>query len=190
MSGDGGFLIAWESNGQGGASSGVYAQRFDATGGREGGEAQVNSYTTGGQPAVGMSSDGTFVIAWVGNGEIVARPFSETGDPSNAEFRVNTHTVNQQTTPKVAMSDAGTSLVVWTSQSQDGQLAGIFAQRFALPVVLDIDGDGSTEALTDGLLVLRYHFGFKGATLISGAVAVGCTRCTPEAILSYLQSLD
>ena len=35
----------------------------------------------------------------------------------------------------------------------------------------DIDGDGETEALTDGLLVLRYLFGFSGTTLSEGAVS-------------------
>ncbi|MCS5570643.1 MAG: hypothetical protein NZ768_10015, partial [Pseudomonadales bacterium] len=35
----------------------------------------------------------------------------------------------------------------------------------------DIDGDGETEALTDGLLVLRYLFGFSGTTLSESAVS-------------------
>ena len=43
----------------------------------------------------------------------------------------------------------------------------------------DIDGDGQSDPLTDGLLLLRYLFGFTGATLITGAVdLVNCTRCT------------
>jgi hypothetical protein len=46
---------------------------------------------------------------------------------------------------------------------------------------LDIDGNGEADALTDGILILRYLFGFRGATLIDGAVAPDCTRCTaPE----------
>jgi hypothetical protein len=32
-------------------------------------------------------------------------------------------------------------------------------------------------------------FGFGGATLVSGAVGPGCTRCTAPAIESYLASL-
>jgi DNA-binding beta-propeller fold protein YncE len=54
----------------------------------------------------------------------------------------------------------------------------------------DIDGDGQTEPLTDGLLLLRYLFGFTGATLVSGAVdVVNCTRCTAAVIEAYLGAL-
>ena len=53
---------------------------------------------------------------------------------------------------------------------------------------LDIDGDNQVEALTDGLLLLRYLFGFEGATLIEGAVAVGAARTTAAEISSYVRS--
>jgi hypothetical protein len=55
---------------------------------------------------------------------------------------------------------------------------------------LDIDLDGQVEPLTDGLLVLRYVFGFRDAVLINGAVdTVNCTRCTADEIEAYIQSL-
>ena len=53
----------------------------------------------------------------------------------------------------------------------------------------DIDGDGGTDALTDGLLVIRYLFGFTGNALINGAVSPGATRTTAAAIINYLMSL-
>ncbi|MFP6796865.1 MAG: thrombospondin type 3 repeat-containing protein, partial [Pseudomonadales bacterium] len=53
---------------------------------------------------------------------------------------------------------------------------------------VDIDGNGSVAALTDGLLLLRYLFGFDGATLIEGAVAADATRTTAEAIKTYIQA--
>lgn len=53
---------------------------------------------------------------------------------------------------------------------------------------VDIDGDGSTEALTDGLLLLRYLFGFDGATLIEGAVSASATRTSADEIKNYIQS--
>ena len=55
---------------------------------------------------------------------------------------------------------------------------------------LDIDGNGSTDALTDGLLVLRYLFGFRGDTLINGAVAANATRATANSIETYLGSIN
>ena len=53
---------------------------------------------------------------------------------------------------------------------------------------LDIDGDGSTEALTDGLLLLRYLFGFDGATLIEGAVGTDATRTAADEIKTYIEA--
>ena len=52
----------------------------------------------------------------------------------------------------------------------------------------DIDGNGSTEALTDGLLLLRYLFGFDGATLIEGAVSTDATRTTADEIKTYIEA--
>ncbi len=55
---------------------------------------------------------------------------------------------------------------------------------------IDIDGNGIDDALTDGLLILRYLFGSRGAALIDGAVdTAGCTRCTAAEIEAYLDSI-
>ncbi|HUP24643.1 MAG TPA: hypothetical protein VNB06_17095 [Thermoanaerobaculia bacterium] len=43
--------------------------------------------------------------------------------------------------------------------------------------------------LSDGLLVLRYLFGFTGSTLTNGAVGAGCTRCDASTIELFLQAL-
>ena len=53
----------------------------------------------------------------------------------------------------------------------------------------DIDGNGITDALTDGLLTLRYLFGLEGDTLIRGVVAGGATRTSAEEIETYLAML-
>jgi len=60
-----------------------------------------------------------------------------------------------------------------------------------LGLTLDMDGDGFVEPLTDGLLVLRYTFSFRGATLITGAYdTTNCSRCTAPAIEAYIASLN
>lgn len=53
----------------------------------------------------------------------------------------------------------------------------------------DIDGNGTTDALTDGLLILRYLFGLRGPALIAGAVNPAGSRITATDIETYLQSL-
>jgi hypothetical protein len=52
----------------------------------------------------------------------------------------------------------------------------------------DVDADGETSPLTDGLLILRYMFGFRGATLVTLAVGVNCTRCDAPSIEAFLAS--
>ena len=54
---------------------------------------------------------------------------------------------------------------------------------------LDIDGNMASDALTDGLLILRFLFGFGGSTLINGVVAGNCTRCTATDIEAFLNSI-
>ena len=104
-----------------------------------------------------------------------------------SEFQVNSYTANQQYRPAVALEPSGDFVVAWESFGQDGSEGGVFAQRFAVPKTFDIDGDGEVEPLTDALLLLRYTFGFRGATLITGAVDLAnCTRCTAPEIESYL----
>jgi hypothetical protein len=49
--------------------------------------------------------------------------------------------------------------------------------------------DEAVDALTDGLLVLRYMFGLRGGALIAGAIDPLATRTTPDAIEAYLQTL-
>ncbi|HFC93441.1 MAG TPA: hypothetical protein ENJ51_11590, partial [Leucothrix mucor] len=50
----------------------------------------------------------------------------------------------------------------------------------------DVDGDGETKALSDGLLILRYLFGFRGNALINNAIAGGATRTTAIQVATYI----
>ena len=52
---------------------------------------------------------------------------------------------------------------------------------------LDIDGDGESKALTDGLLLIRYLFGFSGDSLVSGAIGPDATRDTAETVEAYIK---
>jgi List-Bact-rpt repeat protein len=54
---------------------------------------------------------------------------------------------------------------------------------------LDIDGNGAADALTDGLLIVRYLFGLRGTALIAGALDPLATRTTAGAIETYIESL-
>ena len=53
---------------------------------------------------------------------------------------------------------------------------------------LDIDGDERIDALTDGLLLLRYLFGFQGSSLIEDVRGSDATRATSAEITAYVRS--
>jgi hypothetical protein len=54
----------------------------------------------------------------------------------------------------------------------------------------DIDGDGETDGLTDGVLKIRWMFGFRDDALIASPVDLaGCTRCNADAVETYLSSI-
>ena len=55
--------------------------------------------------------------------------------------------------------------------------------------LLDIDGNDQVDALTDGLLILRFIFGLRGDVLTSGIVAPDASRASAEEIETYLESL-
>ena len=80
--------------------------------------------------------------------------------------------------------------VVDTTNCTRCSAAEIEAYLEAMLPQLDIDGDSQVEALTDGLLILRYLFGFRGAGLIAGAVdTTNRTRCGAAAIETHLENL-
>ena len=54
---------------------------------------------------------------------------------------------------------------------------------------LDIDNDGRVDALTDGLLILRYLFELNGEPLVSDVISINAQRTLPEEIELYLDSL-
>ena len=51
---------------------------------------------------------------------------------------------------------------------------------------LDIDDDGKTEALTDGLLVIRHLFGFSGDSLTANATGTDASRSDATSIEAQL----
>ena len=54
--------------------------------------------------------------------------------------------------------------------------------------LLEVDGNASVDALTDGLILIRYLFGMRGTALVVGAHAGDATR-TDAQIQAYIQSL-
>jgi subtilisin family serine protease len=147
----GGFTVAWESYGQDGSGSGVYARHFP-TSGDPTGEIAVNTTTAYSQrqPVIAADDSGGFTIAWATYDEheeclevspdwwwcwtvytshgVYARSFEADGTPlSEDEIPVNT-TAGES--PAIAADPGGGFTVAWTSDGQDGSGYGVFARRF------------------------------------------------------------
>jgi hypothetical protein len=105
-----------------------------------GSEFQVNTYTTGLQdnPAVAAAADGGFVVSWRSSGQdgsasgIFAQRYDSAGAAVDGEFQVNTYTPDAQYSPAVTGDADGNFVVVWGSNTQDGQATGVFGQAFSL----------------------------------------------------------
>ena len=131
----GSYVVVWHSDGQDGSDLGIYGQRYGSSGVPFGSEFRVNAATAGPQafPSIGIADGiGCFMIVWTsddGSGTGIfgqAYPF---GEPTEPQYRVNTFTTGNQTSPIVSPNgDIGTFVVAWESQGQDGSGYGVFGQ--------------------------------------------------------------
>ena len=116
----GAFVVVWQSSGQNYPFGGIYAQRYDASGRRLGGEFQVNSSTTGGQkdPAVAMDQEGNFIIVWEsrhqGSRGIFGQRYDASGGSLGGEFAVSTYP-GSWAEPAIATDAAGDFVVSWNN---------------------------------------------------------------------------
>jgi hypothetical protein len=134
----GNFVVAWTGNAQDGNNQGIFGQRYDFNGVRQGGEFRVNSYTTGVQrrPAVASDVNGNFVVVWEGRGAqdpsfygVFAQRYDSAGVAQGIEFMVNSFTSGYQVATAVAYAAPGDFVVAW--QSFQGDAYEIIGKRFA-----------------------------------------------------------
>ncbi|MEM8558754.1 MAG: T9SS type A sorting domain-containing protein, partial [Bacteroidota bacterium] len=137
VDGDGNFVVTWVSYGQDGSGSGIFGQRYRATGTPQGPEFQINAYTVGDQtlPDVAMDATGDFVVTWasygqVGSGSsIYAQRYHADGNPDGGEFLVNVDTRGFHLNPSVASDDVGGFVVAWWSQG-GGSGVSVLARQY------------------------------------------------------------
>lgn len=186
------FIVVWtDQSPRDPTGTGVFGQRFAATGAPVGGEFRVNAFTTGVQinPAAMMYPTGDFVVVWESEGQdgsqygVFGRRFGADGTPIGGDFQVNTYTLGFQRYPAIAGDDRG-FVVVWESSGQEGlpPSIGLFARRFGsdgtpvaaeFPVNSHTPGDQSRPSVAidrgGGTLVVWQSPGQDG----SGRAVVG-----------------
>jgi YD repeat-containing protein len=88
------------------------------------------------QPVTARDSNDNFFVVWESEFQdgslwgVFGRKFNSVGQPLGPEFQVNTFTDFDQAEPSVATSASGGAIVVWMSFSEDGELGGIYGQRY------------------------------------------------------------
>ena len=159
--GGGGFVTTWHGDGLG-DDSGVFGQRFDASGVVSGPEFLLTT-TEGSQSSASVTAlaDGGFVATLFGKSPsdpagISGQRYDASGVASESEFLINTTTEGDQTSPSVTALGDGDFMVTW--QGKDGpdveiddgmgpmtiSNTGIFGQRFYAGI--DLAGVQVTDA--------------------------------------------
>jgi hypothetical protein len=84
-----------------------------------------------------------------------------------------------------AISPAGVGIADVTVVTAGGVSSRLSSDQFTF-LSLDVDGNGQAGGLTDGMLLLRYMFGFAGRSLTAKVLGNGAARTDPSQIASYL----
>ena len=163
----GAFVVSWESVGQDGEGSGVFARRFDSLGLPLTGELAVNTHTSSDQsrPRVAPTTDGGFLVAWDGAGSggagsdlrVWMRRFTPSNTAPDDAFQLNVFTAtNSQSRPALATDPRGGFAVAWQSLEQDGDGFGIYGRRGGFPeagaIAVDERAPSSGSSNQNGVL--------------------------------------
>jgi hypothetical protein len=148
----GNFVVVWHGIGPGEVyCCDVLGRRFNSMGTPQGGQFQVNTYTTDsqGSPQVAVKASGDFVVVWRSEGQgIAGQRFDSAGAPQGSEFPVASG--SSLASPGIAMDATGSFVVVWLDQDSDG----VYARRF--------DSSGTAQGVE-----LQIDAGAAGAPAIS-----------------------
>src|SRR5438477_5456499 len=133
---NGGYLV-WQDNVTDGDGWGISARRISSNLSGSLGVFRVNELAAGDQENVRVArlKDGGAAFVWQGGAagfqHVYARFLKGDGTFATGDRLVNTYTNNHQVNPAVAVLADGTVVVTWSSYGQDGDMYGVFAQRFS-----------------------------------------------------------
>jgi hypothetical protein len=158
---DGGWVVTWSSSNQDGSGVGIYQQRYDVDGGKDGGETRVNTFTTGdqGHAAVTALADGGWVVTWTSNGQdgdfdgVYQQRYAADGHTVGGETQVNIFTTHDQDYSAVTALPDGGWVVTWQTFGQDGSGTAIYQRHFAPTVTADAGNDKLTGTRWDEYLL-------------------------------------
>jgi hypothetical protein len=163
----GNFVVVWTSLGSVGndlSDTSIQGQRYAAGGSSVGGQFQVNTHvvSTQNKPAVAYDAAGNFVATWESNSSqgsdasfysVHGRRFSSNGTPLGNQFQANTFTLNNQSSPCIAIDSEGNFIIGWNSVgslANDQSSTSIQFQRYAADGTL-VGGETQVNTFINGL---------------------------------------
>jgi hypothetical protein len=91
---------------------------------------------------------------------------------------------------QIAHDPVAKQTVVFGGVDETSLLSDIWSLKLTAPPApagaFDIDANGAVDALTDGLLLLRYMLGVRGQALIDNAIGANAQRSTAEDVEAYI----
>jgi hypothetical protein len=124
------------------------------------------------------------------NGQLVPTPVSlQVASGANIAVEAVSQNLSTSGYAFASWSDSGAAAHTLTAPLAGGNFTATFTPTTWVPK-LDVDNDGIANAATDGVLILRYLLGFRGAALTAGlAIPAGAERRTPSSIVAYLDQI-
>jgi len=191
--GDGGWVITWTHlRPYGGGIADVYAQRFDADGGKRDRQFTVNATAAALQSVAGIAGlrSGRYVVVWAvqaaqvssspGAG-VYAQCFDAAGGRVQPQTLVKAATDRQQARPVVGALKDGGYLVAWESLPASGSDWDVYAQRF------DAGARGSGGAM---LVKPNGSAGNQQQVAVAGADDGGYTLAWTSTIQGSTSTID
>lgn len=136
MDSEGNFAVAWLT--QGPLNTDIYARRFSKNGSPLSGDLKISEGIGNSplHPAIAMDEQGAWVVAWDSprsggspGTDVSARRYLG-NNPAQAAFKVNSSEAGYHHSPCVKAAPDGSIVVLWTSDQQDGDDAGVSGRRF------------------------------------------------------------
>ncbi|MEO3712025.1 PPC domain-containing protein [Roseateles flavus] len=181
-------IVTWESTGQDGSYRGVYGQRLDRYGIKQGAEFRVNETTLGDQAGsrVGMAEDGSFVVSWISSNrtddptaaaKVMLRMYGPNGTALGGEQVAYTGTSTMvPDLTSLGVSPAGEAMLAW--RVYNGSDVDVYARRYVLdnqPAVTTLSSNGPAVNLSANAGEWRY---FK-VTVPTGHTSLTVTLSGP-----------
>jgi hypothetical protein len=115
------FVVAWQDARNG--KEDIFAQRFNPDGVPIDSNFRVNDYigSAGGEPGIGMSLSGDFIITWTDvryeSTAVFCQKYDRSGEPVDMNFKASDDLMSlapdKNMKPRIAMDDKGNCVVAW-----------------------------------------------------------------------------